>query len=1631
MCLDPDLLATNTGPQIEQAFKSFQKALKLQKDLNFDDANREYKELFKIELVSHISKPINSPNIRTLRYLAHRNRGLLHFEELRSKVSTLSLDASFELLLNSIEDLIISLDYTDGDLTVETLLLSLFQLIGNDRVSRFVIEYELSNEQKQDTLLHQRSRVNSTDYLSYLNELNRLLQRIGLLEEVISDGPELSKPNLSFLDPVLKYLEVRHEKMVEDQEKTLKLDSMAWRSIAVGLCDLVPKPRTKISKNEDYYTNCEGPITSISFHVPSPLAKSLDITETDILEEPRPSETIESADDEKKRRQEDVPQRSSKRVKEQTDVEPSNDLAENKFLKDFNFFLSNLNMSIDVDMNSIYSKGQDSYLFDFYSALSQWSNKHTDTLFPDQAYSSGADNSDIALGELFNLTFDHKDTPASFEYFEDTSTLDFIQKYTGCHYITVRNALVLKLLSFDGQSCPVTDFLFERELFNALEQLVLSSEEILFSQCSSPAIGTYSISVYEILLNRWIATQQQLKLRGLTSKQQSELSSYSNMIERILLRWKKHLNQDIDSTDEVLKFRFYWGSLLYVQHSKTSSIDKIKKSFRQLYDRLKLDDSTLNIKFPNYEFIPSLNLSTIKEQSDKFNVITSFEKTFNSDNQQDTVNLLKRVLFSNNSNNGSSKEEDSMIEFINEGSVNLRLKLWKVLLGHYAKSSNLIDYQKSFNIALEVLLGQLNPVSLEGQSEQQRQQILITALAFYCDFIEEFTRLLDAKDWKVADVNSWELFRNLLSVFRMLYVYILFEKSVKSTVIKNKSFLKFRDCIINTICAILPLYGHLTNEDTYIPLFNVFHEEVGELGFCDASNGRFLDLSECLLRNADRKVFEAEILQHLNCKFHISISSETFIPFEHGTKKRVFNKNSAFLFSSYILTSIRRKNYFFQSSFKQDLKHGLDVLYQTFGDPDMNDPLFQRNETLLDLHIDKAFDLRVFRDSLLGEICDEYKTVNNQEAAVYDNGLYYLEGILNLNLYKSRKKSGQSKNSDLEYIVKMLRSDLICGTNRIESWYCLGQAYAFQAEDDLTWTSDKLNTIDKKLTTAAIQRRSILCYLMCISLIVNNPSKVDDAIKAAAFGCLGRELYHSLMRPMDGFAFLSSGERKIMDSENGIVEYSYNVTAEKKRIILKFIYKILRFAISFDQFDWMNHFYFAKVCHKLGRRVEIVLKAAVRSCEKFPQGIEPHYYICSLAYKYHKSDKLDPKTGIELLEKAPLFKDLIVVSSTDNELLDFIIAGLKKLVQIDKKRWHHQPRTRISRIYYDLGEYQRSLEEIESVIVLKSTSKNLINIWKPEFEAPGKHFVYTTIYIDFYIKLSTKLADLQGLILFNRKLRRFGASMIDLPSAWDISCSAVCNLMKEIVRAEPDFTDRAVPSLIYSEFVSRSERISEIFKHRDLEESEIPYFVLLYETSEIRRMNNGFGSTSLTDDTFNAVYLKIYLPLVEKLDELKNLSTHSNNSTPSTPLKARVARRDILAVASSLCKIIEPKVKKYRISDEVGYEVPQDIIDKHSKPQDAKEKTPVPADVNVDQSYSNLHTPENKINNTDPENKINNTDPTCSVELVDLMDKDQTAGPKTPETPKSASKLLSDNRSDDDTSDQDEFHTPTEGDNHI
>lgn len=65
-----------------------------------------------------------------------------------------------------------------------------------------------------------------------------------------------------------------------------------------------------------------------------------------------------------------------------------------------------------------------------------------------------------------------------------------------------------------------------------------------------------------------------------------------------------------------------------------------------------------------------------------------------------------------------------------------------------------------------------------------------------------------------------------------------------------------------------------------------------------------------------------------------------------------------------------------------------------------------------------------------------------------------------------------------------------------------------------------------------------------------------------------------------------------------------------------------------------------------------------------------------------------------------------------------------------------------------------------------------LQIWKPEHQRPGRHFVYSARYIRFFTRLLDQLNDRAGLEGLARRVRKRNADIYEHGIVWQEICQA-------------------------------------------------------------------------------------------------------------------------------------------------------------------------------------------------------------------------------------------------------------------
>jgi hypothetical protein len=157
-----------------------------------------------------------------------------------------------------------------------------------------------------------------------------------------------------------------------------------------------------------------------------------------------------------------------------------------------------------------------------------------------------------------------------------------------------------------------------------------------------------------------------------------------------------------------------------------------------------------------------------------------------------------------------------------------------------------------------------------------------------------------------------------------------------------------------------------------------------------------------------------------------------------------------------------------------------------------------------------------------------------------------------------------------------------------------------------------------------------------------------------------------------------------------------------------------------------------------------------------------------------------------------------------------------------------------------------------------------IQVWRPENERPGRHFVYTSRYLRFFTRLLVQLNDRVNLELLVRRLRRKPQEFYDHAKLWQETVLVYLKLLRRAGKIPEGHEDYVFKSLNHEEFTVKSERL-EAYCHSATTESTT--LDILKEVIEMKRMNMGLMKVTLIDDLVCDTYAKLYEEIVPQLPE--------------------------------------------------------------------------------------------------------------------------------------------------------------------
>lgn len=1221
-----------------------------------------------------------------------------------------------------------------------------------------------------------------------------------------------------------------------------------------------------------------------------------------------------------------------------------------KFLDEFSKYIELCQIKLPkqdliqtVISGSLKNKNVDFRIVNFQYYLNHWKSVQSKSLLTDFAPVSSSEKKESAsdddymtmrnksIEDILNVSSSSEDS----ERTPSASSLDagcIFKKLTdfnktGGHLYQLRWIVINYLLGPIGDKGGnlVTNGSITDAALLSLEGITFSMNELLYkhyeAKLEDPRIendmGSWEValSIFELFVNCYLRILKRDK-----EEESTDMLTFDEDIGHIVERWETLFDDlfsfvDYQSVSPQLWLRFSWAKSCLLRNKpelSTKDVSSLLSKMSKVGERAKFD-----IPMVNYDFIPALNLNSIRIQLSKMDVLEAFT------NDDKSNKILERILLQKGPSSEETDTEIEMRKLMENSPTLLKLRLWSILLTFYQNEYNIQSYKIGFGHVLSILVKELNALKQEDADTLGVNKKLLKILGVFCYLAKRYVSFLSSEKWNVKSAPSdREVLEKLMIFTRFAYVFLLHEDTAEMVSFRHtlkKDFAKAYECLVSlTVLSytLVLVYYDFTlcdpSPDKINDFYSIIHVQLGVRHICNSSGGYLLDymqqkLSELLWEYSDRDFF-----QIVHCRYGIQVSMEYYEAYDHQTEKTEMTDTDAIAVSRYVIPYCYRKKHPLLNPPRNDIKSILDMVYESVGDLPGIDASVRRNNSIITRFLDNTvLDMDIISDAFDGKFEMALSVPDCLQVQAAKNGVYFMQGLMALHTFRIRRRAMQGRSADLDFVIKMLQMDLSSGSHRIDSWLLLGEAYSYLVEDDIIWTSDKLNNEEKKNYTASVQKQAILCYLVAFSLyqhyklLRNEERKTEETLEVLKQGAkfeplaptlwnlLGRELYGAWMKPMCKLAFrVSASHTHLLGSpfpSNSIIKDSGNSTTilDGTKIMSDTVfYQILELVFSraycSNGSDWYSLMYLAKVQLKQRdrHRFQSILPNLLLSClvglkesTREDPIVEPHYVYCSALYRAFKHGEIGYSSALELLKKDPIFAEVLpetVVSN--NDFLESLITALRKCLSYDKKKWQHKPRYKIARIYLDdFKDLESSKKEMDSIINLKPTVRSLSTIWKPDNERPGKHFVYNFMYINFYIEMLDYTADIYPMIYLIKKLRKLGSSMIGQVKTFDSAVAKACVMIKKIMYIHPGYLDLQITQMVYSEFINYSKEFIESLKGKtEFTEWEKSTIFFLNEAYEFRKMANGFAATGIIDDCYHSLYLTLFMPYLQrKLLEVK------------------------------------------------------------------------------------------------------------------------------------------------------------------
>ena len=919
---------------------------------------------------------------------------------------------------------------------------------------------------------------------------------------------------------------------------------------------------------------------------------------------------------------------------------------------------------------------------------------------------------------------------------------------------------------------------------------------------------------------------------------------------------------------------------------------------------------------------------TTQDQSDPVALIESLEPLLTALDQdsaeiEEAEGVLPPVPLSN-----------ELIRFLQSSDPSIRLLLWQKLRNAYEN----IDYKpmvvSCYFKMIKMLLGDLKSTLSPAMQQHNRQVVILKALRQIQEMTKKVLPLvhnskdglecIDENGLKSAIISFGEVLQ-LLQVFNVFEDPIRLEHVQPPTLQNGQPAPSFKNVttLVHEMQLHISIILYSLLKESIFQFHDLFpnqaedrfdylrtaHRNFGLRGICGGANKLFIRmLKDEFFQMTHIEGYDSEQAQvlydlyGLNC--FLNPGHELM---EHNCTHDAFVEKSVALQAVDLLLQQAAKLPVKELA-KHTIKDTIDRIHGLAPRKKPTDAIMRNREVYRSLLRSPINPIDLY-NCLIGEV-DRLAVchIPKDDALLASKGWYFLMGHIALVKFRSQKRTAPTPTEDVDIAIAFFMQDLEYSMDNWETWFRLAQAYDTKIEENAVWSAEKLNNSMAELVQ--LQRAAIQCYTMATALAYSSADVSYETSEKMTemFSDFAMRLYASSRPPFGMLPFKLDDTERFFSLPSGVGK-GKPFKPLSEFVAWKLAKTFFQKAIRGKPQSWILHFMLGKCQWKMHTTTERnssrptpqqVLNSFIRAIELIPDEkkkdsrekrepvLEPHYKLVSIVHKLLTRGEIILEKAKEALENTPYVSNDKFPEDMD-EWVPYVLGVLKALRASDKSNWHHRMVNRAARIVYKDSDSRSdpmspshnfgALGAKHELTQQMFTKTMVLQVWRPDSERAGRHFVYTASYTRFFVAILEQLKDRTNLEMLARRVRRRPHDVFEHGQVWQEICYAYIRLLRNYANLTDGLETSTFSSVAHEDFLARKEPLEKWMQAQDTGVNHA--LDCLREVQELKKINQSLMKPGPIDDLIGDAYAHLYNILGDKLyNEERRIKQEEEASRP-------------------------------------------------------------------------------------------------------------------------------------------------------